>query len=40
MTLAVAFFLLAGLAAGIIVSSITQFAEGGSAEFLETEIGR
>jgi len=39
MAFAVAFFLLAGLAAGIIVSSITQYAEGGSAEFLETEIG-
>jgi hypothetical protein len=39
MALAVVCFLLAGLAAGIIVSSITQYAEGGSAEFLETEIG-
>jgi hypothetical protein len=39
MALAVVCFLLAGLAAGVIVSSITQFSKGGSAEFLETEIG-
>ncbi|MEA2336205.1 MAG: hypothetical protein QOE82_212 [Thermoanaerobaculia bacterium] len=40
MTVAVACFLLAGLAAGIIVSSITQYDKGGSSnDFLETAIG-
>lgn len=39
MTVAVLSFMLAGLAGGIIVSSITQRVGGSSNDFLETEIG-
>lgn len=37
--IAVCFFVIAGLAGGIIVSSITQFTGGGSNEFLATPLG-
>jgi hypothetical protein len=39
MVVAVALFLLAGVAAGIIVISITQFVGGSSTDFLKTQIG-
>ena len=39
MTFAVVCFLLAGFAAGVIASSITQFTAGGAKEFLASRIG-
>lgn len=39
MVAAVIFFLVAGFAGGVIVSSVTQYAAGGSADFLATPIG-